>query len=50
MMKYAVDHKLDYATVTQMLTPIDLAEYNQKIEELYAMYRDNRLGVYQDRD
>lgn len=40
MMKYAVDHKLDYATVTQMLTPIDLAEYNQKIEELYAMYRD----------
>ena len=26
MMKYAVDHKLDYATVTQMLTPIDLAE------------------------
>ena len=39
MMKYAVDHKLDYATVTQMLTPIDLAEYNQKIEELYAMYR-----------
>ena len=40
MMRYAVDHKLDYATVTQMLTPIDLAEYNQKIEELYAMYRD----------
>lgn len=40
MMKYAVDHKLDYTTVTQMLTPIDLAEYNQKIEELYAMYRD----------
>ena len=40
MMKYAVDHKLDYATVTQMLTPIDLAEYNQKIEELYAMYHD----------
>lgn len=40
MMKYAVDHKLDYATVTQMLTPIDLAEYNQKIEELYAVYRD----------
>lgn len=40
VMKYAVDHKLDYATVTQMLTPIDLAEYNQKIEELYAMYRD----------
>ena len=42
MMKYAVDHKLDYATVTQMLTPIDLAEYNQKIEELYAMYRDTK--------
>lgn len=40
MMKYAVDHKLDYATATQMLTPIDLAEYNQRIEELYAMYRD----------
>ena len=40
MMKYAVDHKLDYATVTQMLTPIDLAEYNQRIEEMYAMYRD----------
>ena len=40
MMKYAVDHKLDYTTVTQTLTPIDLAEYNQKIEELYAMYRD----------
>ena len=42
MMKYAVDHKLDYATVTQMLTPIDLAEYNQKIEELHAMYRDTK--------
>ena len=40
MMKYAVDHKLDYATVTQTLTPIDLAEYNQRIEELYVMYRD----------
>ena len=40
MMQYAKDHKLDYATVTQTLTPIDLAEYNQKIEELYAMYRD----------
>lgn len=40
MMKYAKDHKLDYTTVTQTLTPIDLAEYNQKIEELYAMYRD----------
>ena len=40
MMKYAVDHKLDYTTVTQTLTPIDLAEYNQRIEELYAMYRD----------
>lgn len=40
VMKYAVDHKLDYTTVTQTLTPIDLAEYNQRIEELYAMYRD----------
>ena len=40
MMQYAKDHKLDYATVTQTLTPIDLAEYNHKIEELYAMYRD----------
>lgn len=40
MMKYAVDHKLDYTTVTQMLTPIDLAEYNEKIQELHAMYRD----------
>ena len=40
MMQYAKDHKLDYTTVTQTLTPIDLAEYNQKIEELYAMYRD----------
>ena len=40
MMQYAKDHKLDYATVTQTLTPIDLVEYNQKIEELYAMYRD----------
>ena len=40
MMQYAKDHKLDYATVTQTLTPIDLAEYNQKIEELYAVYRD----------
>lgn len=42
MMKYAVDHKLDYATVTQMLTPIDLAEYNEKIQELHAMYRDTK--------
>ena len=24
MMKYAEDHKLDYTTVTQMLTPIDI--------------------------
>ena len=40
MMQYAKDHKLDYTTVTQTLTPIDLAEYNQKIEELYAVYRD----------
>ena len=40
MMKYAKDHKLDYTTVTQMLTPVDLAEYNQKIQELHAMYRD----------
>lgn len=42
MMKYAVDHKLDYATVTQMLTPIDLAEYNEKIQKLHAMYRDTK--------
>lgn len=42
MMKYAVDHKLDYATVTQTLTPIDLAEYNEKIQELHAMYRDTK--------
>lgn len=42
MMKYAVDHKLDYATVTQMLTPIDLAEYNEKIQELHVMYRDTK--------
>ena len=42
MMKYAVDHKLDYATVTQMLTPIDLAEYNEKTQELHAMYRDTK--------
>lgn len=42
MMKYAVDHKLDYATATQMLTPIDLAEYNEKIQELHAMYRDTK--------
>lgn len=42
MMKYAVDHKIDYATVTQMLTPIDLAEYNEKIQELHAMYRDTK--------
>ena len=42
MMKYAIDHKLDYATVTQMLTPIDLAEYNEKIQELHAMYRDTK--------
>ena len=42
MMKYAVDHKLDYATVTQMLTPIDLAEYNEQIQELHAMYRDTK--------
>ena len=42
MMKYAEDHKLDYTTVTQMLTPIDLAEYNEKIQELHAMYRDTK--------
>lgn len=42
MMKYAVDHKLDYATVTQMLTPIDLAGYNEKIQELHTMYRDTK--------
>ena len=42
MMKYAVDHKLDYATVTQMLTQIDLAEYNEKTQELHAMYRDTK--------
>lgn len=42
MVKYAVDHKLDYATATQMLTPIDLAEYNEKIQELHAMYRDTK--------
>ena len=33
MMKYAVDHKLDYATVTKMLAPIELAEYNGRIQE-----------------
>ena len=42
MMKYAEDHKLDYTTVAQMLTPIDLAEYNEKIQELHAMYRDTK--------
>ena len=42
MMKYAEDHKLDYTTATQMLTPIDLAEYNEKIQELHAMYRDTK--------
>lgn len=42
MMKYAEDHKLDYTTVTQVLTPIDLAEYNEKIQELHAMYRDTK--------
>ena len=42
MMKYAEDHKLDYTIVTQMLTPIDLAEYNEKIQELHAMYRDTK--------
>ena len=42
MMKHAEDHKLDYTTVTQMLTPIDLAEYNEKIQELHAMYRDTK--------
>ena len=42
MMKYAEDHKLDYTTVTQTLTPIDLAEYNEKIQELHAMYRDTK--------
>lgn len=42
MMKYAVDHKVDYTTVNQTLTPIDLAEYNEKIQELHAMYRDTK--------
>ena len=42
MMKYAEDHKLDYTTATQTLTPIDLAEYNEKIQELHAMYRDTK--------
>ena len=42
MMKYSKDHKVDYATVNQTLTPIDLAEYNEKIQELHAMYRDTK--------
>lgn len=42
MMQYSKDHKVDYATVNQTLTPIDLAEYNEKIQELHAMYRDTK--------
>lgn len=40
MMKYANDDKMDYTTVNKALSPIDLAEYNEKVQELHAMYRD----------
>lgn len=40
LMKYADDNKIDLATVNQLITPVDLAHYNEKIEELRAMYRD----------
>lgn len=42
MMKFAEEHKLDYKTVTQMLNPMDLAEYNEKIQDLNDMYRDTK--------
>ena len=40
MMKYAVDNKLDYNTISQVLSPVDIATYNERMEELRAMYRD----------
>lgn len=40
LMKYATDNKLDYNTVNQLITPIELSEYNEKMEKLRAMYRD----------
>ena len=42
MMKYANGDKMDYTTVNQTLNPIDLAEYNEKIQDLHDMYRDTK--------
>jgi SPP1 gp7 family putative phage head morphogenesis protein len=41
-MKYATDNKLDLATVNQLITPIELSEYTEKMEQLRAMYRDTK--------
>ena len=42
MMKYATDNKLDYNTISQVLSPVDIATYNERMEELRAMYRDTQ--------
>ena len=42
LMKYATDNKLDLATVNQLITPIELSEYAEKMEQLRAMYRDTK--------
>ena len=42
LMKYATDNKLDLATVNQLITPVELSEYTEKMEQLRAMYRDTK--------
>ena len=42
LMKYATDNKVDFNTVNQLITPIELSEYTEKMEQLRAMYRDTK--------
>ena len=42
LMKYATDNKLDLATVNQLIAPVELNEYTEKMEQLRAMYRDTK--------
>ena len=42
LMKYAADNKIDLTTVNQLITPVELSEYNEKMEQLRAMYRDTK--------
>ena len=41
IIKYATDNKIDYTTATQVLTPIEISEYNQRIADLKALYQDS---------